>query len=293
MASQGDPEARAAAGLHQPDEPQRVDRQDDPQHGIGEEEPLSEEQRDGPEQAEPIRKPRTGQDAEAGGGPQQHEEQREHRERPHHEGRRQADAAESAIAGEDLRRSGDQEAQDDEPPAATRHDRPRGRVGVEQRPRLERGRHSGGDRGRGGLATLTATPSAGGSSARPSPRGRARRPRRHRRSRRRRWPRMRAASRPAFLAPPIDTVATGMPAGICTMESSESMPSSVASGTGTPMTGRAVTEASMPGRWAAPPAPAMMTFGARGRAPRGRTAAACRACGAPRRPRPRARCRSR
>ena len=47
----------------------------------------------------------------------------------------------------------------------------------------------------------------------------------------------------------------GRPAGICTMESSESMPSRYFSGTGTPITGSGVTEASMPGRWAAPPAP--------------------------------------
>ena len=72
-------------------------------------------------------------------------------------------------------------------------------------------------------------------------------------------PRMRAASRPALRAPPIDTVATGTPAGIWTIESSESMPSRCASGTGTPMTGKGVTEASMPGRCAAPPAPAMTT----------------------------------
>ena len=37
--------------------------------------------------------------------------------------------------------------------------------------------------------------------------------------------RMRTASRPALRAPPTDTVATGTPAGICTIESSESMPS--------------------------------------------------------------------
>ena len=47
--------------------------------------------------------------------------------------------------------------------------------------------------------------------------------------------------------------------GICTIESRESSPSSLARGTGTPITGRVVTAASMPGRWAAPPAPAMMT----------------------------------
>ena len=55
------------------------------------------------------------------------------------------------------------------------------------------------------------------------------------------------------------TVATGTPAGIWTIESSESRPSSFASGTGTPITGSGVAEATMPGRCAAPPAPAMIT----------------------------------
>lgn len=36
------------------------------------------------------------------------------------------------------------------------------------------------------------------------------------------------------------------------------MPSRYFSGTGTPMTGSGLTEASIPGRWAAPPAPAMI-----------------------------------
>ena len=71
--------------------------------------------------------------------------------------------------------------------------------------------------------------------------------------------RMRTASSPALRAPPTDTVATGTPAGICTIESSESIPSRLASGTGTPMTGSGVTDASIPGRWAAPPAPATST----------------------------------
>ena len=70
---------------------------------------------------------------------------------------------------------------------------------------------------------------------------------------------MRTASNPALRAPPIDTVATGTPAGICTIDSSESRPSSLASGTGTPITGSGVAEATMPGRCAAPPAPAMIT----------------------------------
>ena len=51
---------------------------------------------------------------------------------------------------------------------------------------------------------------------------------------------MRTASSPALRAPPIDTVATGTPAGICTMESSESIPSRYFSGTGTPITGSGV-----------------------------------------------------
>ena len=46
----------------------------------------------------------------------------------------------------------------------------------------------------------------------------------------------------------MDTVATGTPAGICTIDSSESMPSRYSSGTGTPITGSGVTAASMPGQ---------------------------------------------
>ena len=49
--------------------------------------------------------------------------------------------------------------------------------------------------------------------------------------------RIRTASRPALRAPPIDTVATGTPASICTIGQSESIPSRYFSGTGTPMTG--------------------------------------------------------
>mmetsp|Transcript_28623 Transcript_28623/g.80000 ORF Transcript_28623/g.80000 Transcript_28623/m.80000 type:complete len:238 (-) Transcript_28623:761-1474(-) len=57
------------------------------------------------------------------------------------------------------------------------------------------------------------------------------------------------------------TVATGTPRGIWTMESRESTPSKCAplGFTGTPITGKGVMAATMPGRWAAPPAPAMMT----------------------------------
>ena len=59
---------------------------------------------------------------------------------------------------------------------------------------------------------------------------------------------------------PIASVPTGIPAGICTIEYSESTPASVLDSTGTPSTGSSVSDAVMPGRWAAPPAPAMMTL---------------------------------
>ena len=52
---------------------------------------------------------------------------------------------------------------------------------------------------------------------------------------------------------------TGIPAGICTIESSESIPFSVFDSTGTPSTGSAVFAAAIPGRCAAPPAPAIST----------------------------------
>ncbi len=71
--------------------------------------------------------------------------------------------------------------------------------------------------------------------------------------------RIRTASSPALRALPTATVATGTPAGICTIDSSESSPSRCFSATGTPITGSGVTAASIPGRWAAPPAPATMT----------------------------------
>ena len=50
------------------------------------------------------------------------------------------------------------------------------------------------------------------------------------------------------------------PAGIWTMERSESTPFSMRLSTGTPSTGSHVWAAIMPGRCAAPPAPAMMTW---------------------------------
>ena len=73
--------------------------------------------------------------------------------------------------------------------------------------------------------------------------------------------RMAAAKRAALIAPalPMAKVATGTPPGIWTMESRLSCPFKLWLSTGTPSTGRAVKAAVMPGRWAAPPAPAMMT----------------------------------
>src|SRR3712207_8598253 len=47
---------------------------------------------------------------------------------------------------------------------------------------------------------------------------------------------------------PIARVATGIPAGICTIDSSESSPLSAFDSTGTPRTGRVVLAAAMPGR---------------------------------------------
>ena len=73
--------------------------------------------------------------------------------------------------------------------------------------------------------------------------------------------RMAAAKSPALAAPaaPIAKVATGTPAGICAIDNSESRPLSALLCTGTPSTGTAVLAASMPGKCAAPPAPAMIT----------------------------------
>lgn len=52
-------------------------------------------------------------------------------------------------------------------------------------------------------------------------------------------------------------------AGIWTMERRLSWPFKAALSTGTPSTGKGVMEAVMPGRCAAPPAPAMITFSPR------------------------------
>jgi len=69
------------------------------------------------------------------------------------------------------------------------------------------------------------------------------------------------ASSAAFLAPgfPIARLPTGIPAGIWAMESNESNPFNALLSTGTPNTGSVVCAATMPGKWAAPPAPAIIT----------------------------------
>ena len=76
------------------------------------------------------------------------------------------------------------------------------------------------------------------------------------------------AASAALAAPasPMAKVATGMPFGICTIDSSESSPRRYFDGTGTPSTGTMVLAAIMPGRWAAPPAPAMIARRPRARA---------------------------
>ena len=50
-------------------------------------------------------------------------------------------------------------------------------------------------------------------------------------------PRILTASSPALAALPMATVATGMPLGICTMDSNESLPDRAEDFTGTPTTG--------------------------------------------------------
>ena len=63
------------------------------------------------------------------------------------------------------------------------------------------------------------------------------------------------------------SVPTGTPAGIWTIESRLSSPERAFDSTGTPKTGSGVMAAVMPGRWAAPPAPAMMILKPASRAP--------------------------
>ena len=69
-----------------------------------------------------------------------------------------------------------------------------------------------------------------------------------------------AARSPALAPPLMATVATGMPEGICTMEYRESLPPREVVCIGIPMTGIGKIAAHIPGRWAAIPAPAMITL---------------------------------
>ena len=63
------------------------------------------------------------------------------------------------------------------------------------------------------------------------------------------------------MAPPlIATVATGIPEGICTIEYRESTPPRSEVFMGMPITGKGNNAAHIPGRWAAFPAPAMITL---------------------------------
>ena len=70
-----------------------------------------------------------------------------------------------------------------------------------------------------------------------------------------------AAKRAALIAPalPMASVPTGIPAGICTIDRSESIPCSDFDSIGTPSTGSNVFAAATPARCAAPPAPAIIT----------------------------------
>ena len=58
---------------------------------------------------------------------------------------------------------------------------------------------------------------------------------------------------------PMATVATGTPLGICTIDSSASIPLSGVAAIGTPMTGSGENAATTPGSAAAPPAAAIST----------------------------------
>ena len=59
---------------------------------------------------------------------------------------------------------------------------------------------------------------------------------------------------------PIAIVATGQPLGICTIEYKLSTPESASDNIGTPITGKKSFDATIPGKCAAPPAPAIITF---------------------------------
>ena len=82
---------------------------------------------------------------------------------------------------------------------------------------------------------------------------------------------------PAFAAPPdpMASVPTGIPFGICTIDSSESIPLSDVVGIGTPITGKIVFAATTPARCAAPPAAAITTLSPRDSALLAHSKASC------------------
>src|SRR6266851_5474638 len=75
-------------------------------------------------------------------------------------------------------------------------------------------------------------------------------------------PRIATAKSAALTAParPIAKVATGTPAGIWTIDNRLSSPRKAWLSIGTPSTGSGVSAAATPGKWAAPPAPAMIAL---------------------------------
>ena len=70
-----------------------------------------------------------------------------------------------------------------------------------------------------------------------------------------------AANKPALIAPlsPIAKVPTGIPFGICTIDSKLSSPLRFLLSIGTPKTGIDVKAEIIPGKCAEPPAPAIIT----------------------------------
>jgi hypothetical protein len=83
------------------------------------------------------------------------------------------------------------------------------------------------------------------------------------------------ASKAAFWAPSIATVATGTPGGICTVASRASCPRNGPLLMGSPITGTVVWAAKKPARWAAPPAAAITTLIPRSRTPAANSATSC------------------
>ena len=68
---------------------------------------------------------------------------------------------------------------------------------------------------------------------------------------------------PAFPELSTAIVATGTPCGIWTIDKNESIPLRAVMPTGTPITGSVVDAATIPGKCAAPPAPAIITLSPR------------------------------